>query len=55
MKNPQKDLPIGIIGSLAICAILYVLFSLVLVGLIPYSSLNVAAPVAAAIHQTPFD
>jgi APA family basic amino acid/polyamine antiporter len=54
VKNPQKDLPIGIIGSLAICTILYVLFSLVLVGLVPYDQLNVAAPVAAAINKTPF-
>ncbi len=54
VKNPQKDLPIGIIGSLAICTVLYVLFALVMVGLVPYDQLNVAAPVAAAINQTPF-
>lgn len=54
VKNPQRDLPVGIIGSLVICTILYVLFSLVLVGLVPYPQLNVAAPVAAAINQTPY-
>lgn len=54
VKNPQKDLPIGIIGSLIVCTILYVLFALVMVGLIPYHLLDVAAPVAAAINKTPF-
>lgn len=54
VKNPQKDLPIGIIGSLVICTILYVLFALVMVGLISYKQLDVAAPVAAAINKTPF-
>jgi APA family basic amino acid/polyamine antiporter len=54
VKNPQKDLPIGIIGSLVICTILYVLFALVMVGLISYEQLDVAAPVAAAINKTPF-
>ncbi len=54
VKNPQKDLPIGIIGSLGICTVLYVLFALVLVGLVHYSELNVAAPVAAAINKTPY-
>lgn len=54
VKNPQRDLPIGIIGSLIICTILYVLFSGVLVGIVPYTQLNVAAPVAEAINRTPF-
>lgn len=54
VKNPQKDLPRGIIGSLAVCAILYVLFSWVLVGMVPYTQLNVAAPVAEAINRTPY-
>lgn len=54
VKNPQRDLPIGIIGSLAICTILYVLFSIVLVGLVPFADLDVAAPVAEAIKHTPF-
>lgn len=54
VKNPQRDLPIGIIGSLVVCTILYVLFSGVLVGIVPYLDLNVTAPVAAAINKTPY-
>lgn len=54
VKNPQRDLPIGIIGSLFVCTILYVLFAYTMVGLVPYQELNVAAPVAAAINQTPY-
>lgn len=53
-KNPQRNLPIGIIGSLIICTVLYILFSFVMVGLVNYKELNVAAPVALAIEQTPF-
>jgi basic amino acid/polyamine antiporter, APA family len=48
-KNPQKDMPRGILGSLFICTILYIVFSLVLTGLVPYTQLNVPAPVAVAI------
>lgn len=51
-KNPQKHMPIGIIGSLAVCTVLYVLFSTVLTGMVSYKSLNVAAPVAVAIDVT---
>ncbi len=54
VKNPQRDLPIGIIGSLAVCTLLYVLFSGVLVGMVPYLDLNVSAPVAAAVNKTPY-
>jgi APA family basic amino acid/polyamine antiporter len=54
VKNPQRDLPIGIIGSLVVCTILYVLFAFVLIGLVSYQDLNVAAPVALAINQTPY-
>jgi APA family basic amino acid/polyamine antiporter len=53
-RNPQRDMPIGIIGSLIICTILYVAFSTVMTGLVPYTDLKVAAPVALAIDQTPF-
>ena len=53
-RNPQRDMPIGIIGSLIICTILYVLFSVVLTGMVPYTELGVAAPVAVAIDKTPF-
>ena len=45
-KNPQRDLPFGILGSLIICTILYIIVSGLLTGLKPYTSLNVAAPVA---------
>ena len=53
-KNPQRDMPIGIIGSLAVCTVLYVLFALVLTGLVPYKQLGTAAPVALAIDKTPY-
>jgi APA family basic amino acid/polyamine antiporter len=48
-KNPQKDMPIGILGSLVVCTILYVLVSGVMVGLVPHTELGVAAPMAVAI------
>jgi APA family basic amino acid/polyamine antiporter len=48
-KNPQRDMPIGILGSLVICTILYVLVSGIMVGLVPYKELGVAAPMAVAI------
>ncbi|HEY3933211.1 MAG TPA: amino acid permease [Gemmatimonadales bacterium] len=50
-KNPQRDLPIGILASLAICTILYVAVSAVLVGMVPYTELNVAAPMAIAMDK----
>lgn len=53
-KNPQKHMPIGIIGSLAVCTILYVLFSHVLTGIVPYPELDSAAPVAVAIDRTDY-
>jgi Amino acid transporters len=48
-RNPQRDMPIGILGSLAICTVLYVLVSGVIVGLVPYKELGVAAPMAVAV------
>jgi APA family basic amino acid/polyamine antiporter len=48
-KNPQRDMPRGIIGSLLICTVLYVLVSGVLVGLVPYQQLGVPAPMALAV------
>ncbi|MCI0659622.1 MAG: amino acid permease [Acidobacteria bacterium] len=48
-KNPQKDMPIGILGSLAICTVLYVLVSGVMVGLVPYQNLSGPAPMAIAV------
>jgi len=53
-KNPQRDMPIGIIGSLVICTLLYVGFSGVMTGLVPYTELGNAAPVATAVDRTPF-
>lgn len=53
-KNPQRNIPIGILASLFICTILYILFGYVLTGLVNYKLLNVAAPVALAISQTPY-
>lgn len=52
--NPQKSMPRGIIGSLIICTILYILFAHVLTGMVNYKELGVAAPVAVAVNQTPY-
>jgi len=48
-RNPKRDMPIGILGSLFACTVLYIVFSLVLTGVVPYTELNVPAPVAVAI------
>src|SRR5208283_1129133 len=48
-KRPQRDMPIGILGSLAICTILYVAVSLVLTGVISYKQLDGPAPIATAV------
>ncbi len=48
-KNPKRDMPIGILGSLFACTAIYIAFSLILTGVVPYSQLNVTAPVAVAI------
>jgi APA family basic amino acid/polyamine antiporter len=47
-RNPAKDMPIGILGALTICTVLYILTSAVLVGIVPYSLLDVPAPIALA-------
>lgn len=49
-KNPQRDLPIGILGSLFICTIIYILVSAVLTGVVPYTELAVAEPMAVAVN-----
>ncbi|HWW85273.1 MAG TPA: amino acid permease [Vicinamibacterales bacterium] len=50
-RNPQKDMPIGIIGSLVICMVLYILVSGIMVGLVPYKQmLGSAAPMVVAIR-----
>jgi len=51
-KNPQKDMPLGILGSLAICTVLYIVTALLLTGVLKYTQLNVAAPVADGIEAT---
>jgi basic amino acid/polyamine antiporter, APA family len=53
-KNPQRDMPIGIIGSLVVCTILYIAFSYVLTGIVNYKQLNDPAAVAIAIDATPY-
>jgi APA family basic amino acid/polyamine antiporter len=52
-KNPQRGMPIGILGSLAICTLLYVMMSSVMTGLVPFKQLNDAAPVAVALESHP--
>ncbi|HVF39444.1 MAG TPA: amino acid permease [Gemmatimonadaceae bacterium] len=49
-KNPQRDMPIGILGSLAICTVLYILMALVMTGLTSYKNLDVPHPVFVAIN-----
>jgi APA family basic amino acid/polyamine antiporter len=51
-KKPQRDMPIGILGSLAICTVLYILVSGLLTGVVSYKALNVADPVAVGIDAT---
>jgi len=48
-KNPQKDMPVGILGSLAICTVLYILVAAVLTGVASYTRLDVADPLAVAV------
>lgn len=50
-RNPKRDMPIGILGSLAICTVLYILTAGVLVGVVPYANLNNPAPIATAVNQ----
>jgi basic amino acid/polyamine antiporter, APA family len=52
-RNPQRDMPIGILGSLLICTVLYMVMAFVITGLAPYSTLNVDNPVAQAVGNVP--
>lgn len=52
-KNPQRDMPIGILGSLVICTLLYIIVSSVLTGLLPYTQLGTPKPVATALEAYP--
>jgi APA family basic amino acid/polyamine antiporter len=51
-KNPARDMPIGILGSLAICTVIYILVAVVLIGIVPYQKLMVADPLAVGIDAT---
>ena len=50
-KNPQRDMPIGIIGSLLICTVLYILVSAIATGIVPYRELDVPDPIAVAADR----
>lgn len=52
-KNPQRDMPIGILGSLVVCTLLYIIVAAVLTGMMPYSQLGTAKPVATALEAYP--
>jgi basic amino acid/polyamine antiporter, APA family len=51
-RSPQRDMPVGILGSLLICTLLYIGMALVMTGIVPYPKLAVADPVAVAIDAT---
>jgi APA family basic amino acid/polyamine antiporter len=51
-KNPKRDMPIGILGSLIVCTILYILVSGILTAIVPFSLLNVPEPIAVGIEAT---
>jgi APA family basic amino acid/polyamine antiporter len=53
-KNPQRNLPIGILGGLAICTVIYVIVGAVLTGMVPYRELGVADPLAKALTGAGF-
>lgn len=50
-KNPQRDLPIGLIASLVFCTIIYIIVSGILTGVVPYTELNTKSPVAYALSS----
>jgi len=50
-KNPQRDMPIGIIGSLLICTVLYIIVSAIATGIVPYRELDVPDPIAVAADR----
>jgi basic amino acid/polyamine antiporter, APA family len=50
-KNPKKDIPVGILGSLVVCTIIYMLVAAVLTGVVPFRELGVAAPIALATDR----
>jgi basic amino acid/polyamine antiporter, APA family len=52
-RNPQRDLPLGILGALVISAVLYIAMAAVMTGMVPYQQLGVGAPVAVALDAHP--
>jgi basic amino acid/polyamine antiporter, APA family len=50
-RNPRRDVPIGIIGSLALCTVLYIAVSAVLTGMVPYDKIDIDAPLAQAFRR----
>ncbi len=50
-KNPSRDVPIGILASLALCTVLYIAVAAVLTGMVPYNEINIDAPVADAFRR----
>src|SRR3954468_8626275 len=53
-KNPQRNLPIGILGGLAICTVIYIIIGYVLTGMVPYKQLGTADPLAKALQLSGF-
>src|SRR5438034_1439663 len=53
-RNPQRNLPIGILGGLAICTVIYMIVGAVLTGMVPYTELGVADPLAKALNSAGF-
>jgi APA family basic amino acid/polyamine antiporter len=51
-RNPQRDMPVGILASLAICTVLYIAVAVVVIGIVPYRRLDVPNPLAVAIDAT---
>jgi APA family basic amino acid/polyamine antiporter len=51
-RNPARDMPVGILGSLVICTVLYIFVAVVLIGIVPYRQLMVADPLAVGIDAT---
>ena len=50
-RNPQRDVPIGILGSLAVCTVLYISVAAVITGLVPVTQIDIHAPVAEALSS----
>jgi APA family basic amino acid/polyamine antiporter len=50
-KNPQRDMPIGILGSLVVCTLLYVIVGFIITGIVPYDMLNVPDPIAVGVDK----